>query len=123
MICLDTNYLIRSLIPDTQEALAVEKWLRSGEALSMAAVAWYEFLCGSTQEEEGLALVLLKGGVLPFTSSEAQGAAVAFCSLGKPRRLRVDAMIAATAIAAGSPLATNNRDDFLPFISRGLELI
>jgi len=123
MICLDTNYLIRALIPDTKEASAFEGWLRSGELLSMPAVAWYEFLCGSTEEEERLAFVLLKGGILPFTSSEAQVAASGFHSLNKPRRLRVDIMIAATAIVAKAPLATYNRDDFEPFLHHGLELI
>jgi predicted nucleic acid-binding protein len=123
VICLDTNYLIRALIPDTKEALAFEDWLRSGALLSIPAVAWYEFLCGSTEEEERLALGMLKGGILPFTPSEAQVAASGFRSLNKPRRLRVDIMIAATAIVANVPLATNNRDDFEPFLRHGLELI
>lgn len=123
MICLDTNYLIRALIPGTGEALAIEEWLGLGELLSIPAVGWYEFLCGSTAEEEQVAFALLKGGILPFTPSEAQVAAAAFRSLNKPRRLRVDAMIAASAIAAKAPLATNNRDDFKPFLVHGLELI
>lgn len=123
MICLDTNYLIRALIPETNEARDIKEWLQSGEALGMAAIAWYEFLCGSTEEEERLASVLLTGGVVPFTRIEAQLTASGFCSLGKPRRLRVDAMIAATAIAAKAPLATNNRNDFAPFLAHGLELV
>lgn len=123
MICLDTNFLIRALIPGTKEALAMEQWLGSREPLSIPAVAWYEFLCGSTEEEERLAFALLKGGILPFTPAEAQVAASVFCSLQKPRRLRVDAMIAATAIVAKAPLATNNGDDFQPFIPHGLGLL
>lgn len=123
MICLDTNYLIRALIPETSEALAMVEWLRSGVLLCIPAVAWYEFLCGSTEEEERLAFAMLKGGILPFTPTGAQVAASGFRSLNKPRRLRVDAMIAATAILAKAPLATNNRDDFEPFLAHGLELI
>lgn len=123
MICLDTNYLIRALIPLTEEAIAVENWLGSRKPLCIPAVAWYEFLCGSTEEEERLAFALLKGGILPFTPSEAQVAASAFRSLNKPRRLRVDAMIAATAIVSKAPLATNNRSDFEPFLPHGLELV
>lgn len=123
MICLDTNYLIRALIPLTVEAIAVENWLGSREALCIPAIVWYEFLCGSTEEEEHLALSLLAGGILPFTPSEAQVAASGFRALNKPRRLRVDAMIAATAIVAKAPLATNNLSDFEPFIHHGLELI
>jgi len=123
MICLDTNFLIRALIPGAKEARAIEKWLSSRELLSLPAVGWYEFLCGSTEEEERLAFALLRGGILPFTPTVAQVAASAFRSLNKPRRLRVDAMIAATAIVAGTPLATNNHDDFKPFLPYGLELL
>jgi len=123
MICLDTNFLIRALIPDTKEALAIAEWLGSRELLSIPAIAWYEFLCGSTEEEERLAFALLKGGILPFTPTEAQVAASRFRLLNKPRHLRVDAMIAATAIAAKVPLATNNHGDFEPFLAHGLELI
>jgi predicted nucleic acid-binding protein len=123
MICLDTNYLIRALIPQTKEARALETWLASREPLCIPAVAWYEFLCGSTEEEEGVARALLAGGILPLREPEAQIAAAGFRLLNKPRRLRVDAMIAATAIVAKAPLATNNRDDFAPFIPHGLELI
>lgn len=123
MICLDTNFLIRALIPATREAQAIEEWLGSNELLSIPAVGWYEFLCGSTDEEEQLAFALLKGGIIPFTPTEAQVAAAAFRSLEKPRRLRVDAMIAASAIVAKAPLATNNLDDFEPFLDHGLELI
>ena len=123
MICFDTNYLIRALIPETEEALAVERWLEANETLCIPTVAWYEFLCGSTAEEEQLALALLDGGLLPLGVIEAQSAAAAFRKLDKPRRLRVDAMIAATAIVAKAPLATNNRKDFLPFEPHGLILL
>ena len=123
MICLDTNYLILALIPQTAEALAVEQWLLGNESLCIPTVAWYEFLCGSAAEEEQLALALLDGGILPFGETEAQSAAAAFRSLEKPRRLRVDAMIAATAIVAKVSLATNNRKDFLPFVPHGLILL
>lgn len=126
MICLDTNYLIRALIPETTEALVVEQWLEANETLCIPIVAWYEFLCGSTVEEEHLALALLDGRILPFGEIEAKSAATGFRSLNKPnkpRRLRVDAMIAATAIVAKASLATNNRKDFLPFVPHGLVLL
>ena len=123
MICLDTNYLLRALIPGTSEALSVEQWLEANESLCIPTVAWYEFLCGSTAEEEQLALALLDGGILQFGEIEAQSAASGFRSLNKPRRLRVDAMIAATAIVAKASLATKNQKDFLPFVSLGLILL
>jgi len=123
MICLDTNYLILALIPQTKEAMAVERWLEADESLGIPSVAWYEFLCGSTKEEEEVALALLEGGILPLGELEAHIAAAGFRTLNKPRRLRVDAMIAATAIVAKAPLATNNRNDFKPFVAHGLKLI
>lgn len=123
MISFDTNYLIFALIPQTVEALAVEQWLKANESFCISTIAWYEFLCGSTAEDEKLALALLDGGILPFGEIEAQSAATKFRSLNKPRRLRVDAMIAATAIVANTSLATNNRKDFLPFVPHGLSLL
>ncbi len=123
MICLDTNYLIRALIPETSEARNVEHWIASGETLVLPAVAWYEFLCGSTEEEECLALALVNGGLSPFAEPEARIAADAFKAVKTPCHLRVDAMIAGTAIALGASLATNNRADFEPFLPHGLILL
>jgi predicted nucleic acid-binding protein len=123
MICLDTNYLIRALIPQTHEAQRVKEWLVSREAFCIASVAWYEFLCGCTPEEQSIAMALVGGRVLPFRDKEAILAAKCFRILQKPRRLRVDAMIAATAIVADCPLATNNLEDFHPFRPHGLRMI
>ena len=123
MICLDTNYLIRALIPGTQDARNLMRWIARGEEIILPAVAWYEFLCGSTEEEEQLALSLVTGGIRPFDDQEARVSARNFRAVKTPRHLRVDAMIAGTAIAAGARLATNNRDDFEPFIAHGLKLV
>jgi len=123
MICLDTNYLIRALIPATPEARAIEGWLRSGELLMIPSVVWYEFLCGSTDEEEQLALTILDGRIIPFDEAEARISAASFRVMKKPRRLRVDAMIAGTAIVACAKLATANTEDFVPFVAHGLKLI
>ena len=123
MICLDTNYLIRALIPGTPEARRLETWMEGGEKITLPAVAWYEFLCGCTAEEEQLAVVLLTGGLRPFGDPEARVSARIFRAVKTPRHLRVDAMIAGTAIAASAPLATNNRADFKPFVAQGLKLL
>ncbi|MCX6971310.1 MAG: type II toxin-antitoxin system VapC family toxin [Verrucomicrobia bacterium] len=122
MICLDTNYLIRALIPGTRDAAHVEAWIGAGENIILPTVAWYEFLCGCTKEEEHLALALLTGGLQPFGDAEARVSAHSFRSIRTPRHLRVDAMIAGTAIAADALLATNNRADFRPFVAHGLRL-
>jgi predicted nucleic acid-binding protein len=69
-----------------------------------------------------LVRAFLGGGILPFGEAEAVETSRLFNAAGRPRRLRVDAMIAATAIAAGAELATGNREDFRPFEGHGLIL-
>jgi predicted nucleic acid-binding protein len=124
MILLDTNYLIRALIADTDEAARVSRWTDSGEELCTASIAWYEFLCGPV-DEEGIDLMraVTADLVLPFTATVAQESARLFNAAGRKRQLRVDAMIAATAIVAGARLATGNSDDFSAFVPEGLRLV
>lgn len=54
---------------------------------------------------------------------QAKEAARLFNAVKRKRSLRVDAMIAGTATAAGAKLATDNRSDFTLFSSHGLQLI
>jgi len=124
MICLDTNYLVRGLIAATPEAVSLIKWIRKGELLCASSIVWYEFACGPV-DSEGLKLgrSLLAGGILPFDEIQVARAARLFNATGRLRRLRVDAIIAATAIVAGASLATGNKRDFLPFVEHGLKLI
>lgn len=124
MICLDTNYLIRGLIPATPEAEKILSWLESGEPIGIPAVAWYEFLCGPVDEEEiQLTIAILSAGVLALGAPQAAEAARLFNATARSRRLRVDAMIAGTATAANAKLATLNRADFEPFVAQGLVLV
>jgi len=123
MICMDTNYLVCALVPGSQEAKAVGAWLKQGERLFTSSVAWYEFLCGPVRAEEiRLVRSLLAGGVSAFDEAQAATSARLFNAAGRARRLRVDAMIAACAIEAGSRLATANRADFAAFVPHGLTL-
>ncbi len=124
MICLDTSYLVRGLIAATPEAASLVRWIRSGEVLCASAIAWYEFACGPV-DPEGLELgrSLLAGGILPFDEAQAERAASLFNAAGRPRRLRVDAIVAAAAMGAGASLATGNKSDFLPFVRHGLKLV
>jgi predicted nucleic acid-binding protein len=123
VICLDTNYLIRCLEDSSEEAGRITDWYRSGERLITPVPAWYEFLCGPiTMEREEIVRAFL-AEVIPFTEAEAREAAHLFNAAGRKRSLRVDAMIAATAIVAGARLATGNRGDFAPFLPLGLELV
>jgi predicted nucleic acid-binding protein len=122
MICLDTNYLIRCLEPGSEESSKMEAWYRLGEPMVAPMLVWFEFICGPvTLEQEETARAFL-ADLLPFTEAEAREAARLFNAVGRRRSLRVDAMIAATALTAGASLATNNREDFAPFVPYGLEL-
>ncbi len=123
MILLDTNYLIHGLVANTAEAGKINSWLEQGEPICIAAIAWYEFLCGPLSADEiTLATAILTAGVIPFTDDEAIKSAQLFNAVNRSRRFRVDAMIAATAITTGSSLATRNHDDFTPFTAHGLHL-
>jgi predicted nucleic acid-binding protein len=124
VICLDTSYLVRGLIAATPEAASLIKWIKKGELLCASSIAWYEFACGPV-DSEGLKLgrSLLAGGILPFEETQAAQAARLFNATGRSRRLRVDAIVAATSMVAGARLATGNKRDFLPFVEHGLKLI
>ena len=65
----------------------------------------------------------LSGGIAPFQEPQATQAANLFNAIGRVRQFRIDAMIAATAIAAAAPLATSNTQHFRRFIPYGLTLI
>ena len=123
MICLDANFLIGGVMEARPESRHLLDWVAAGETFCTAAPAWYEFLCGpvsSAQIETMMAF--LKGGIIPYETSQARIAARLFNAVERSRRLRVDAMIAATAISQQAALATLNTEDFKLFASHGLDL-
>jgi len=123
MICLDANYLIRTLVPNSDESQRVMDWYRDGMVLCASSVAWYEFLCGPVSEKDiRIVRALLSGGVIGFETKQADKAASLFNDTGRIRNLKVDAMIAACAICANAKLATDNLDDFRRFVPFGLSL-
>lgn len=124
MILLDTNYLIRALIDGTDEAAQVTEWLNEGEELCTSAISWYEFVSGPV-DPEGMELIhrVIGGRVLPFVQDTAVEAARLFNLGGRVRRLRVDAMIAASAIIVNAYLATEKTADFRIFAKGGLRVI
>jgi predicted nucleic acid-binding protein len=124
VICLDTNYLVRGLVKGAKESAELTEWYQSGEVLLSAAPAWYEFLCGPITGPQISAIRgSLSGGISAFEEVQATEAARLFNATGRIRRLRVDAMIAATAIVASARLATSNTEDFRPFVPHGLKLV
>ncbi|MFP4432639.1 MAG: type II toxin-antitoxin system VapC family toxin [Spirochaetaceae bacterium] len=124
VILLDANYLFRMLVEGTPEAKSVDGWIDGGIELCTSAIAFYEFLSGPV-DPVGIEVVrrTIHGRVLPFGNPEAVEATRLFNAAGRRRSLRVDAMIAGTAILAEAELATENREDFAPFVPLGLRLI
>jgi predicted nucleic acid-binding protein len=122
VICLDTNYLILGLVPGSPEGDRLREWTATGTRLVAPAVVWFEFLCGpvSARQVETMRAVLHE--VIPFAEPHAGLAATLFNDADRGRSTRVDAMIAATALMADAPLATNNTADFAPFCAAGLQL-
>lgn len=121
---LDTNFLICGLVVDSSESELLKQWYLGGRTLVTSSVAWYEFLCGPVTEPQiGAIRAFLKGpNVIGFDPNIASRAAQLFNQLGRPRRLRVDIMIAATAIEVEAELATANIGDFEAMVPFGLKL-
>jgi len=123
MICLDTNYLIRCVELGSEEAARMEDWYRAGEQMVVPMAAWFEFICGPLTKDQELTARTFLTDLLPFSETHAQEATRLYNAAGRKRSLRVDSMIAGTAIGAKARLATANRDNFAPFLDYGLELI
>lgn len=122
MILLDTNYLIRCLVSNSEEAGRVDAWLEQEQPLCTSSICWYELASGPFDAEAiDLVRSMLNDRILPFDARTAREAAVLFNRAGRPRRWRGDAMIAATAMAAGARLATAHLTDVRPFTAMGLE--
>lgn len=122
MICLDTNYLVKGLEPGSAEAAQLSAWYQAAEPLMTPVPKWCEFICGPLTPEQEATMRAFLSEIIPFNEIQAREAARLFNQTGRKRKLRVDAVIAGTAIAAGARLATNNRDDFQVFLPHGLEL-
>ncbi len=122
MICLDTNYLIMGLVSGSHEVDMLLRWAGQGETFCVPSIVWYEFLCGPITNEQEEAMKLLMAEIVPFDDALGKAAARVFNQVGRSRQLRIDAMIAATAISRNIPLATTNTADFTRFTPFGLHL-
>ncbi len=123
MILLDTNYLIRSLIDQSEEMKQIVRWIQEDEELITSSVSWYEFLCGPI-DDEAVEVVssLIEDRIIPFTRDQAAEASRLFNETGRLRHLRIDAMIASASIILNASLATGNHADFSKFQDLGLQL-
>ena len=98
------------------------RWAEQGETFCISSIVWYEFLCGPITGEQEAAMKLLLTEIVPFDDALGKTSARLFNQVGRIRQLRIDAMIAATAISRNVPLATSNTSDFARFIPFGLHL-
>src|SRR5579871_6043370 len=111
MIHLDSSFLIRSLVPQTPEAIQIERWLRNKVPLGASAVCWAEVLCGPFDVAKIPTLRQMLGTPVPFTDRDTARAAELFNLGGRRRGIFVDCMIAAIAIGENATLATLNLAD------------
>ncbi|HEY3762092.1 MAG TPA: PIN domain-containing protein [Verrucomicrobiae bacterium] len=131
LIHLDNNYLTNLLNPSTNASQNVRGWMENYR-IGTSAIAWMEFLRGPEDEPRTkMQIALMKemlasGGISPFGEAEADSAAYLFCQIGRPKnadyRLRMDCLIAASAITTTAQLATDNICDFEDFARYGLNL-
>jgi len=123
VIHLDTNVLIRALLPGSAEDRRMRAWLRDGADLGMSAIAWTEFLCGPVKDADVDLAARAIPHREPFTPEDGTLAAALFNSIGRRRGRFVDCLIAATAIRVGASLATANLSDYRGMEAAGLILL
>ena len=122
MIHLDTSFLIPAVRLNTPESRRLDVWVGDGETIVISVVAWTEFLCGPLSRSDLNSAFQIVERYVEFTAEHAVIAARLFNATGRRRRMMVDCMIAAVAIAEGAPLATVNTGDFGRFTEHGLLL-
>ena len=122
MIHLDTSFLILAIPSGSPEQRALERWMAADETLALSTPAWTEFLCGPLEGSALAFAIRVIDRHIEFTPAHAEIAAHLFNQSGRRRRLFVDCMIAATAIAEDAPIATADLKDFRRFESAGLTL-
>lgn len=121
-IHLDTSFLIRSLVPGSEEGKLLRGWLRSGRSIAISTLVWGEFLCGPLEDGlEPIARRITRKHV-SLETTEATEAARLFNATGRRRGSFQDCIVAATAITSGAVLATSDMADFGRFAVEGLQL-
>lgn len=122
-IHLDTSFLIRALVPESRESVALGSWLGGRRSAAMCTLAWGGFLCGPLE----VGVEALAGRVvrvhIPVGTDEASEAARLLNETGRRRGSFQDCIIAATALTSDAALATSNSSHFGRFVGSGLELM
>ncbi|MBK8094077.1 MAG: PIN domain-containing protein [Verrucomicrobiaceae bacterium] len=122
IIHLDTNFLIGAQKPGTVPNQKFLEWLACGDLFEISVLVWAEFLCGSLTHEEEASARLLISAQHPMSDGQAELGAKLFRETGRRKRSLADCLIAACAILADAPLATENRTDFEKLVPLGLRL-
>lgn len=122
-IHLDTSFLIRALVPGSDEAASLRGWLGDGRKVALSTLAWGEFLCGPLPEGAKATARRVVPRHVPLGTEQAAEAARLFNATGRTRGSLQDCLVAATAMIAGAELATCDRADFRRFEVEGLEIV
>jgi predicted nucleic acid-binding protein len=121
-IHLDTSFLIRALVPGSNEGKVLRGWLRAGRSVAISTLVWGEFLCGPLEDGlEPIARRVARKHV-SLETTEATEAARLFNATGRRRGSFQDCIVAATAITSGAVLATGDVVDFGRFVVEGLRM-
>jgi predicted nucleic acid-binding protein len=123
MIHLDTNFLIRGLVPRSAAETKLRTWRTDGEVLGISSISWSEFLCGPLNPSDEALAQMLFPSPEPFLASDAYKAAELFNATGRRSRSLADCQIAAVALRCNASLATANVADFTVFQTHGLSLV
>ena len=123
MILVDTSFLIRALVRGSSQDAKLREWLTAGEQLGMSTIVWAGFLCGPVEPHHLELVARVVPHYLPFDEPDSVLAADLFNRSGRRRGSLADCMIAATALRAEAPLATQNVSDFRRFESAGLVVL
>lgn len=110
-------------MPGSDPSRRVREWVAAGEPLGVSAVAWAEFPCGPVTPAQVALAAAVVAPVEPFAADDAARAAEWFNATGRRRGSLADCMIAAAADRRGAALATDNSNDFMPFVPLGLRLV
>lgn len=130
-IHLDNDYLVK-LSEIGEEYRDVQRWILNQHPLATSAIAWHEFLRGATnngrsETEKAAVKDLLSAGIVAFDEKSADMAAYLFNRIQRPKgsqmKLRMDCLIAASAMTSGAFLATRNMSHFRLFVPYQLKLI
>jgi predicted nucleic acid-binding protein len=122
VVFLDTNFLIEAQRPGTPSNQRFSQWLLGGDTFEISAMVWAEFLCGPLSPAEEAFARKVVPVCHAVTAPQAELAARLFDQTGRRSRSLADCIVAAGAILANAPLATENNADFVRFVPFGLQL-